>query len=234
MSMLGNFKQISPSLLERVKQKPVLVKQVVRYRPPGPVPESDAEAFISLLPAHMKKMVDSMPLEERASFLAQIKASMGDMPPILLKQIAAARNPTPRKDKSAVDIQPADVGAELDIGKAWHGVHYLLCGVPTQAPPPLGNAILGGTEIGPDQGFGPTRYLEPAEVKAVAEALGQLTIKTLEKRYDHVELERQKIYPCGWTADPELKQWLCDAYSQVQAFYETAAQGGYAILLYLV
>ena len=72
MSMLGSFRQISPALLERIKAKPAFVDKVVRYRPQGKPPESDAEAFISLLPAHMRKAMTAMPAERRADFLAHV------------------------------------------------------------------------------------------------------------------------------------------------------------------
>ena len=54
----------------------------------------------------------------------------------------------------------------LDIDKAWHAIHYILCGHPWEGEPPYFNVVLGGTEINDeDVGYGPARYLVPAEVK---------------------------------------------------------------------
>jgi hypothetical protein len=233
MSMLANFRQISPSLLERTKAQPALAEKVMRYRPEGPPPESDTEAFISLLPAHMRKMVESMPAAARADFLTHVEGSLGDMPEILRSQIAAARRPARRSARSKT-IDPVDVGAELDIAQAWHGVHFLLCGSAGEAPGPLGAAVLGGTEIGPDHGYGPARYLEPAEVQAVGAALATFTPESLAERFDPEALEQNGIYPGGWTADDERCEWLCDAFVQVQGFYAATAAKGWATLMYVV
>src|SRR5262249_38852831 len=66
---------------------------------------------------------------------------------------------------------PGSPGHSVSIDKAWHGLHYLLCGAPEPAPGPLGQAVFGGTEIGEDQGYGPARYFTPAQVAEIATAL---------------------------------------------------------------
>jgi hypothetical protein len=234
MSMRGNFRQISPSLLERIKAQPGLVDSVVRYRHPEKLAESDAEAFISLLPAHMRKAIEAMPAEMRDDFFAQFESSVADMPDVLKDQIAAARRPMATKRTPAAAIDPAEVGAELDIDKAWHGLHFLLCGSAGEALGPLGSAVLGGKEIGADSGHGPARYLEPPEVNAIAHALGSLTSEVLAERFDPAALDQHKVYPGRWVANDEHKEWLCDAFSQLQSFYRSAAEAGHAVLLYIV
>ena len=68
----------------------------------------------------------------------------------------------------------------LDLEKEWHLLHALLTGrwenpsKMTPVPPPLGNAIRGGTETPYDAHDGMTRYLLPAEVQDVAHALAQI------------------------------------------------------------
>src|SRR4051794_3152384 len=59
---------------------------------------------------------------------------------------------------------------KLSLDKAWHGVHYLLAG-DAESTAGLGAVVLGGTDIGEDEGYGPARYLTPAEVEALALAL---------------------------------------------------------------
>jgi hypothetical protein len=211
MSMLGNFRQISPALLTRIQAKPALIDRVLRYRPDGPPPESD-----------------------RADFAARVDASAADLPDVVEAQITVTRRPKPAKRVAASSIGPADVGAELDIEKAWHGVHFLLCGSAGEVPGPLGNAVLGGTQIGPDLGYGPPRYLEPAEVMAIAAALAPLTEETLAARFDPAVFQQHEVYPGGWAADAERREWLCDAFSQLKAFYAASAEGGYAVLAYIV
>ena len=53
---------------------------------------------------------------------------------------------------------PGTPGHSVSLDKAWHGLHYLLCGALEPAPGPLGQAVFGGTEIGEDPGYGPARY----------------------------------------------------------------------------
>ena len=228
MSMLGTFRQISVLLLERIKAEPALVKDVLRYRPSEETPTNDAEAFLSLLPGHMRKTVEDMPPDTHAGFFAHIAQTLPDMPDILKQQIAAARHPRPSK-RPAFDSK--DFGQELDIEKAWHGVHFLLCGVPEEAPPPLGHAVLGGTEVGPDLGYGPARYLEPHQVRAVADALQTVPPAAIAGRFDAAGLQEHRIYPGVWSEDD--KEWIQDAYSQLRDFYSDAAQKGLAVLLYL-
>jgi hypothetical protein len=228
MSMLGNFRQISGTLLERIKAEPTLVRDVLRYRPAEAVPASDAEAFLSLLPGHMRKAVENMPPDTRQAFLDQFTQSLADMPDILKQQIAEARRPKP--SKAAFDVR--DFGEELDIEKAWHGIHFLLCGVIDEAPPPLGDAVLGGTEIGPDLGYGPARYLEPYRVKAVAEALEAIQPKAFAARFDASRLQEHQIYPSAWSQD--CKEWIEGAYSELRGFYAAAAKKGLAVLLYIM
>ena len=62
-----------------------------------------------------------------AGFFAHIAQTLPDMPDILKQQIAAARHPRPSKCPA---FDSKDFGQQLDIEKAWHGVHFLLCGVP--------------------------------------------------------------------------------------------------------
>ena len=60
----------------------------------------------------------------------------------------------------------------LSLDKAWHGVHYLLTGAVEPDGTLLGQAVLGGTEVGEDfTGYGPARLFEPDVVAALATAL---------------------------------------------------------------
>jgi hypothetical protein len=71
----------------------------------------------------------------------------------------------------------------MDVDKAWHGIHYLLTGQAEGGPEPLALAIFGGEEFGPEVGYGPARFLSPAQVMAVDAALSALTLEDLEQRF---------------------------------------------------
>jgi hypothetical protein len=60
---------------------------------------------------------------------------------------------------SIIALLEEDAGSpdDLDVDKAWHGIHFLLCGQAWESPFPLG-FILGGEEVGDvDVGYGPAR-----------------------------------------------------------------------------
>ena len=57
------------------------------------------------------------------------------------------------------------------IEKAWHGVHYLLCGRAVPGTGLASQAVMGGTDVGDDLGYGPARYFTPDQVAAMAREL---------------------------------------------------------------
>src|ERR1700722_3238791 len=62
----------------------------------------------------------------------------------------------------------ADAGeayADLDVDKAWHGLHFLLTGTAWEGAPPLDFIVKGGRQIGDvDVGYGPARAFSSADV----------------------------------------------------------------------
>ena len=145
----------------------------------------------------------------------------------------------------------------LDLDKSWHLLHFLLTGDPLGGSPPLKDAIIGGTEIGPDLGSGPARVLTPEQVRAVADALAGVREADLRSRYIPDALEAAKMYPGMWKpiAPPvrgglfrrgrpngpevtahskELAEFLDFAMENFRAlgpFYAAAARDGDAMLL---
>lgn len=65
----------------------------------------------------------------------------------------------------------------FSLQKDWHVLHHALNGTHDGGETILGQAVLGGKDI-PDNnqvmGYGPLRYLEPQQVKKVAEALADV------------------------------------------------------------
>lgn len=121
-----------------------------------------------------------------------------------------------------------------DIDKAWHGIHFLLTGSPSGGVGPLAAAIMGGEEIGEDAGYGPARYLEPEEVKSIAQALADASTEDLAKRYSPKALTAADIYPGIWEQEgDEAFDYLAGYYEDMVDFYKAAAKRGDAVLLYL-
>lgn len=119
----------------------------------------------------------------------------------------------------------------LDLDKAWHGVHFLLTGAAWGTDNPLGGAVLGGREVGEDDGYGPPRLLEPDLVREVAEALGVVTDAELRARFDPEEMQRLDIYPQIWEESDILDEYLLPNVQQLRAFYVRAAAHDAAVLI---
>lgn len=127
----------------------------------------------------------------------------------------------------------------LTIDKDWHALHALLTGQvsdPSEiqpVPPPLGNVVIGGKETLIDATYGKVRYLDPEEVRAVADALSGVSVDDLRARFDPVAFTEAKVYPNprpgGW--DMEQLESLLWVYPQLVGFFREAAREGNVVLL---
>jgi len=128
----------------------------------------------------------------------------------------------------------AEVGdTEVDLDKAWHGIHYLLTGSVESNGTLASKVIMGGEDIGPDRGYGPAQLLKPAEVKAIAQLLEATTPDMLRKRFKPKEMTRVDVYPgVIWDRDgDEALSYVLDYYKKLVAFYKLAAERGQAVIL---
>jgi hypothetical protein len=128
----------------------------------------------------------------------------------------------------------AEVGdTEVDLDKAWHGIHYLLTGSAESNATLASKVIMGGEDIGPDRGYGAAQLLKPAEVKAIAHLLEETTPDMLRKRFKPKEMTRADVYPgVIWERDgDEALSYVLDYYKKLVAFYKLAAERGQAVIL---
>lgn len=120
--------------------------------------------------------------------------------------------------------------AGLSLDKAWSGLGYLLegrCDVD-----PMGGAAV--VEV--DAGYGPPGLLTPDEVKACARDLTSIDEQDLRSAYDPEDMSSQDIYPGIWDREDEHESnlsWLLEAFREVRAFYQDAAQRGHGVLYFL-
>ena len=132
------------------------------------------------------------------------------------------------------DDEDAELGAHLDIDKAWHAIHYTLNGSAWEGEEPLFLVVLGGEEIGEDAGYGPARYLTPDEVRQVAAALSTVGADQFSERFSPAQLDAAEIYPQIWERDgAEGLEYVLFYYNQLVSFYGDAAKRGDAVLAYL-
>jgi hypothetical protein len=136
-------------------------------------------------------------------------------------------------------FEPAAEGAEIDIDKAWHGIHYLLTGNSWVAKDGssslLGFLVSGGSEIGDvDVGYGPARLFKSDEVATLASALSPLGRADLSQRYVVADLVAAEIYPMIWD-DPEddALEYLLTYFELLRSFVLKAQEDRKALLFYI-
>jgi hypothetical protein len=121
----------------------------------------------------------------------------------------------------------------LDVGKLWHGMHFLLTGAEWDAELSLGLAILGGAECGKDTGYGPPRFLGVEEVREVASALGRFSAEAAAGKYSPGDLDSAKVYPRNWREVPSRLQEAAEWVGYLAAFYREAAEQGKVVIKYI-
>lgn len=120
----------------------------------------------------------------------------------------------------------------VDIDKAWHAIHYILCGQSWEGEVPYFNAVLGGTEINDeDVGYGPARYLTPSEVKEVYEAIKNITEEEFKSKFDYEELLDNDIYP-QFDSDEDA-DYVWGYFEDVQEIFKRASLKGKYMLLFI-
>ena len=209
--MYGHVRQITPEELNQLQRNPESVEQFLF----GKI-EANAPAIRAAL--------------ERVQQIAKRAKSNGQMqdPAEIEKTRALILNELAR---TGVQVQDGAGDEGLSLEKSWHALHYLLTGTTETAASPLGNAILGGEEIGEDRDYGRVRFLTPEQVGEVARALGSLSKDDLVGRFDVKKMKAANvIYPCGDESEFELAQHY---FEQLSRYYADAAASGSAILLWL-
>lgn len=95
-------------------------------------------------------------------------------------------------------------GREIDLDKAWHGLHYCLTGEVggEDAPHPLGFIGYGGHPAGDvDLGYGPARMFTAAQTRELQNKLSELTFDDLRAVYNPDKMEH--VYPDIWSREDE-------------------------------
>ncbi len=128
-----------------------------------------------------------------------------------------------------------DAYADLDVDKAWHGIHFLLTGTAWEGELPLAFIARGGRELG-EVGYGPARIFSSDEVKGIATALQPLTRDALEQRFDPEAMTRLDIYPSIWNRprdEDDTLEYVLSYYEALREFIEGAAAQEEALIVYV-
>ncbi|UOG74133.1 YfbM family protein [Hymenobacter tibetensis] len=129
---------------------------------------------------------------------------------------------------------------ELDLDKAWHGLHFMLTGSDWEGPEPFAYLLDGGEIIGNEEdhdlGYGPARGLASAEVSRFAAALYSLSESEFKSRYNSAAMDELEIYPLEWSKEEkpeEIVEWLVTTFKELKQFVQDAVTKNQALLIYM-
>ena len=153
---------------------------------------------------------------------------------ILAKIFGSKSAPTINVEEKQEGLAEED---QIDIDKAWHGLHFLFTGSDWEGPFPQGFLVSCGKEVGDvDVGYGPAKSFTPKEVKEISTFLNQLDDSELKSRLDPKKMNELGIYPSIWNDDTNIEaEWEYAKYSldAMKQFIKEAAQGDLALLVYI-
>jgi hypothetical protein len=248
MSMMGRFVQVSPDRLKEILDDPSGVEELfVSEQVSKSMPK-----FLGALQGQLQRQTPQMLAASMAAMppevrerLSQSLKNLGIDPDALARgeggdvlaklmtqrlQALGVRLPgqTPPSGGSAQPSKKS--GASISIDKAWHGVHYLLCGKVEPGSDLASQAVMGGTEVGDDLGYGPARYFDADKVAAIARELTRPNLEAeMDARWDPDKMASLGIYPGQFVA-AEDRQWLMDAFRQLRQFYVDASAANCAVV----
>ena len=133
------------------------------------------------------------------------------------------------------DEQPEGLW-EMDVDKAWHAIHFLLCGDVTEGEHPLNFVISGGTPVGDiDVGYGPARVYTSVEVAEIAEALAPITSEQLRVKFDAKAFVANDIYPGIWDEPIEecLDGYVLSYFEDLKAFVLKADEDKRSLIVHM-
>lgn len=121
---------------------------------------------------------------------------------------------------------------QTDIDKSWHQLHYLLTGSLEPDGSAVGDAILGGSAVGPDLGYGPARLIPSERVNEIANALRTVDIGERYEGLDQSLPALSHVYS-GFDFVPGEKETLQFFFEQLRSMYALASTNQRAGLAYL-
>lgn len=247
MSMMGRFVRVSPDQLKEIIDDPSGVEELfVSEQVSKAMPKfmGALQGLQGRAPKMLAASMAAMPPELRDR-LAQSLKNLGIDPDALARgeggddlaklmaermQKLGLRLPGQQPPSSGSAQPSGKSGASISLDKAWHGVHYLLCGKMDSGSDLASQAVMGGTEIGEDLGYEPARYFDAAKVADIARELSRPNLEAeMDARFDPAKMASLGIYP-GQFVSSEDKKWLMDAFRTLRQFYVDASAANCAVV----
>jgi hypothetical protein len=130
--------------------------------------------------------------------------------------------------------EPVSAANTLELEQSWHILHFLLSGGNAEGPWPMAFLMSGGSEVGPDLGYGAARLFSPAHTREITAFLGSVSFQMLEAAYIPEAIEAAGIYWRPSTDVLEQKQQRDDLWrvlAELRTFCEAASLKGEATLV---
>lgn len=194
-----------------------------------------AAAFNNLPPEIIAQVVSSIETNPQLSRLGpqlieRLRSELTVVPPT---READGNGGADRQRPGAAARRPET----LDLHKSWHVFHYLFTGRAAEGGTPPANLLMeGGREVGADQGYGPSRLIDPAETAAFARFVGSLTSAELVRRIDAPRMAELGIYCAGDGNNADAAEMQDDVelyFPRLQAHFRAAAESGQSTLVWL-
>jgi hypothetical protein len=227
MSMIGQFVQVTPELLHQVREDASLVTQLfedAQSALPVAVNSASRQQLQNRMPQMLAVTLDRMDPALQEAVTKRLGVTVESLRAGGGGEAILNWMTNRRRDRTSVPGK----GTSLSIEKAWHGVHYLLCGEVEPGAALLSQAILGGTELGGDMGYGPARYFTPDQVLGIAKELNPPELHArMSARFNPAHMSQLGIYPQGWKSSDIA--WLLEEFRRVRDFYSDAQARGLAV-----
>ncbi|MBW4668960.1 MAG: YfbM family protein [Cyanomargarita calcarea GSE-NOS-MK-12-04C] len=249
MVMSGEFKQVSPQLLLKLKENPDFVRVFIGS---DWISELDYKQTIEYLcPQNILKIKLDMPFKTLKFDLTPVINFYGRMKELLgivdcRKRIEPHINVILAERKAdACELHTS--WAELDFFLAGYWYYERIDKSAGDSLPliekfheyniPLVNASFGGKKIGYATDSGAVRYLMPNQVKLVAKALSLISAINLRSRCEiliECAIAQGKYYPEYWECKNDFDGFVECLYNPLEQYFKDAADKDYAMLFYLI
>lgn len=118
----------------------------------------------------------------------------------------------------------------IDIGKAWHILHFCMTGETEGEVLPLSYAIMTGIPIA-DNYIDGAAYLLPDAVSDVADALSKLSENEMIRRFKDEAIGNPDVYHSQWDEDDPDE--FFGYFNRLKRFYQEAVEKGNVVLRHI-
>lgn len=120
----------------------------------------------------------------------------------------------------------------IDIDKAWHGIHVMLCDEPQNVCGSLKELIFGGETLDDeDLAYLPARLFSPALASELALAIRDIDLLAMREVFRSVVMGKDEVYP-GLPDEDDIN-YLDYNFEILKRFLQSAAGSGSAVLTFI-